>query len=127
MDQAQLNQFKQLLLKQQAEVEQELATVAKPDTGDHVPGDYAAKFPNFGEENYLDAGSDSPDEVQAYEVNLAVTRELENHLVKIKAALERIANGTYGNDIHTGEAIALERLQANPAAEIAIPPTSQTH
>lgn len=120
MDQAQLSEFKQLLQDQRSDVEQLLESVANPDTADQVPGDYAAKFPNYGDDNYLDAGSDSPDEVQTYQENLALTSDLETHLEKINAALQRIEDGTYGKDITTGEEISLERLRANPAAETAI-------
>lgn len=120
MEHAQLQEFKTQLLELKAEIEKELAAVSEPDAGDHEPGSYRAKFPNFGEDNYLDAGSDSPDEVQEYELNLSVTPQLESHLQKVNAALERIENGTYGKDINTGEPISVERLRANPAAETAI-------
>lgn len=120
MKQELLDEFKEHLLKEKVGVEQELAMVANPDVGDHVPGNYDAKFPNYGEENYLDPDSDSPDEVQAYEVNLAVKNDLEKRLNSINSALERIANGTYGKDLQTGADISVERLRANPEAETAI-------
>lgn len=122
MEQSDLQEFKKQLLDLKAEIEKELAGVSDPDVGDHEPGSYRAKFPNFGEENYLDAGSDSADEVEAYEVNLSVTPQIEAHLQKVNAALERIENGTYGKDVNTGEDISVERLRANPAAETAIKP-----
>ncbi len=121
MEQSQLAEFKTLIEQRIAELKDELSTVANPDTGDHVPGEYAAKFENFGDDNSLDEGSDSPDEVENYEVNLAVTGELERELLRYQAALQRIADGTYGKDLHTGEPISMERLRANPAAETAIP------
>lgn len=121
MDQTALVEFEQLVQQRIKEIKEELAVVAQPDTGDHMPGEYAAKFENFGDENSLDAASDSPDEVENYEVNLAVTSELERELERYQAALVRIKNGTYGKDVHTGEDIAIERLRANPAAETAIP------
>lgn len=120
MDQTLLVEFEQHLQKRIKELKEELAVVAQPDTGDHIPGEYAAKFENFGDENSLDAASDSPDEVENYEVNLAVTSDLERELNRYQAALERLKQGTYGKDIHTGEDIAVERLRANPAAETAI-------
>lgn len=122
MDQTTLQELKTKLLQQQAELEAELGLVADKDLAGRVPGEYTPKFPNFGDDNPGDAGSDSPDEVQAFEVNLAVTKDLEEHLVKVKAALERMAKGTYGKDIHTGQDISLERLRANPAAETNVPP-----
>lgn len=111
---------KQELLAQQAELKELLSTVAAPDTGDHVPGEYAAKFENYGDDNPGDAGSDSPDEVQNYEQNLAVTGEVAEHLAMVEAALERIEAGTYGVDVESGAEISEERLKANPAAETAI-------
>lgn len=127
MDTTILNELKQALLQQKAEVEQELAVISDPDRQDHVPGEYAAKFPNYGDDNPDDPGSDSPSEVESYQVNLAVTGELEQHLQKINSALARLAAGTYGKDIHTGADIAIERLRANPAAETALPPTPTKH
>lgn len=121
MDQNLLQEFEDRINQRIIEIKQELATVATPDTGDHVPGEYAAKFENFGDENTLEPDSDSPDEVENFEINLAVTGELERELKRYEAALARIKDGTYGKDIHTGDAIALERLRANPAAETAIP------
>lgn len=121
MDKALVQEFEQRIQQRIKEIKEELATVAAPDTGDHVPGEYAAKFENFGDENALEPDSDSPDEVENYEINIAVTGELERELKRYEAALERIKAGTYGKDIHTGVDIALERLRANPAAETAIP------
>lgn len=120
MDQALLQEFEQRIQQRIVQIKEELGTVATPDVGDHVPGEYAAKFENFGDENALEPDSDSPDEVENYEVNLAVTGELERELKRYEAALARIKAGTYGKDIHTGEAIALDRLRANPAAETVI-------
>jgi len=120
MDKALLQEFEHRLQQRITEIKEELSTVAKPDKGDHVPGEYAAKFENFGDENSLEPDSDSPDEVENYEVNLAVTGELERELKRYEAALERIKAGTYGKDIQTGAEIALDRLRANPAAETAI-------
>ncbi|MFA5995152.1 MAG: hypothetical protein WCW27_01445 [Patescibacteria group bacterium] len=117
MDKKILDELKQALLKEQTELNEELAMVANPDVGEHVPGDYAAKFPNYGDDNPADPGSDSPDEVQDYAVNLSVTAQLQQRLTSVKAALERMKSGTYGKDKNTGQDIPLARLQANPAAE----------
>ncbi len=121
MDSNLITEFEQRIQKRLREIKEELAMVASPDVGDHVPGEYAAKFENFGDENYLDPDSDSPDEVVNYETNLAVTGELEKELHRYEAALQRLRDGSYGRDINTGEAIALDRLRADPAAETAIP------
>lgn len=121
MDQQLLTEFKEALLQRRTQIQEELGTVATPDTGDHVPGAYAPRFENFSDDNAsLKADSGSPDEVETYEVNVAVTNELERELLKVEAALQRIAAGTYGKDIITGADIAIERLRVNPAAETAI-------
>lgn len=120
MDQNQINEFRSIIEQRIQELKEELGMVANPDVGDHVPGEYAAKFENFGDENSLEPDSDSPDEVANYEVNLSVKNELEPELHRYQAALQRIENGTYGKDIDTGAEISLERLRANPAAETAL-------
>ncbi len=49
------------------------------------------------------------------------TRDRERKvLVKIDEALERINNGTYGYCEHTGEPIAVERLEARPIATLSL-------
>ena len=54
----------------------------------------------------------------------AVIRELQNRdnvsLIKIKAALQRIANGTYGFCARCDEEIALRRLEARPTAAFCV-------
>lgn len=116
-----LKEFEGLLHQRIAKIKEELTFVATPDVGDHVPGEYAAKFENFGDESPQEPDSDSPDEVVNYEVNVAITGELERELKRCEAALQRIREGTYGRDIHTGEEISFDRLRVDPAAETAIP------
>lgn len=49
------------------------------------------------------------------------TRDRERKLImKIEAALERIADGTYGYCEETGEPIALRRLEARPVATLGL-------
>ena len=49
------------------------------------------------------------------------TRERERKLInKIKAALKRIEDGTYGYCEETGEPISLKRLQARPVATLSL-------
>ena len=120
MDQTFIEERKQQLLEVKAELEKDLSAVAEPDAGDHVIGDFAAKYPNYGEDNYLDSGSDTPDEIQEFQVNLSVTEKIEGHLKQVKEALKRIEDGTYGKDLKTGEAISEDRLRVNPSATTAI-------
>ena len=49
------------------------------------------------------------------------TRDRERKLInKIKAALKRIEDGTYGYCEETGEPISLKRLQARPVATLSL-------
>lgn len=66
--------------------------------------------------------ADEPDEnlvadkIEEYEDNAAILNTLEGRYQELKAALERIKNGTYGICTVGGEEIDLERLEANPSA-----------
>ncbi|MEN9852315.1 MAG: hypothetical protein RI996_258 [Candidatus Parcubacteria bacterium] len=46
----------------------------------------------------------------------AVLDQLENRLMDVERALDKISAGTYGTCEVSGEPIELERLEANPAA-----------
>ncbi|HEX7222641.1 MAG TPA: TraR/DksA C4-type zinc finger protein [Candidatus Limnocylindrales bacterium] len=48
--------------------------------------------------------------------DLALREKNEQHLADVVAALERIADGTYGACVRCGAAIAAERLEALPWA-----------
>ena len=69
---------------------------------------------------------DFPDEMDtaSSEVNLQFTgrlREREQGLIsKIDAALEKIAEGSYGECMSCGEDIGVARLKARPVAELCI-------
>lgn len=56
------------------------------------------------------------DRMADYEVGVALLTKLEERLLKVKNALGRIKDGTYGVDVETGEPIKHERLEADPAA-----------
>jgi RNA polymerase-binding transcription factor DksA len=57
------------------------------------------------------------DTIEEFEENSAVLKELEIRFNEVKAALERIKEGTYGICEVSGEPIPIERLEANPAAK----------
>lgn len=60
------------------------------------------------------------DKMEEMEEQNAVQNQLENRLVDIKRALEKIETGTYGTCEVSGEAIEVTRLDANPAARTTI-------
>ena len=60
------------------------------------------------------------DAMQAQAMSLETGRRRRQQLLQIDAALERIANGEYGECRECGDAIQPGRLQADPAATLCI-------
>lgn len=60
--------------------------------------------------------NESADQIEEFENNTAILKELENRWNAVKDALSRIENGTYGICKVGGEEIDAERLEANPSA-----------
>jgi RNA polymerase-binding protein DksA len=103
-----LNQFKQKLIEEKNRIEMELKKIASQDSD----GDYKAEFEDYGRER-----EDNASEVENYTVNLGLTESLETELEKIKLALKKIENGTYGNCEKCNKEIPQKRLEAYPAAQ----------
>jgi DnaK suppressor protein len=57
----------------------------------------------------------------------AVAASLEARLEAIGRAEERLAAGTYGRSVRSGEAIPDERLEADPAAELTVDEAAVEH
>lgn len=93
--------FEQLLRDKKAQLEQEEKETSHEDEFDNA----SHYFPE-----------EEADQVEAHDVELSVGKTLENDIAEIDAALERIANGTYGTCEACGKAIEEARLEANPAA-----------
>ena len=103
-----LNELKEKLVTEKARLEGELGKFATKTS----EGDYKTNFPD-------DIGNEQGEnalEVEQYAGNLALEQSLEAQLKDVIDALERMEDGTYGVDEETGEEIAIERLQAYPAA-----------
>jgi DnaK suppressor protein len=71
------------------------------------------------------ADEDQPSSDQASDLTeLVYEEESEDEVNKMLAALERaearLATGTYGRSIKSGQAIPDERLEANPLAELTV-------
>jgi DnaK suppressor protein len=60
------------------------------------------------------------DALQSQAMAAAVERRREAELARIGAALERIEQGEYGECMSCGEAIALKRLELDPATPVCI-------
>jgi DnaK suppressor protein len=70
-----------------------------------------------------DEGVDISDPAQpltAQFENDAITANLRDRRAALDRAEQRLDNGTYGRSIRSGLAIAAERLEADPAAELTI-------
>jgi DnaK suppressor protein len=60
------------------------------------------------------------DALQSQAMAAAVERRREAELARIGAALERIEQGEYGECMSCGEAIALKRLELDPATPVCV-------
>lgn len=120
MDQSTLNELKTRLEQKQAELERELAEIAekKPaGAAGAATGGYEARYPQFEGESAGQVDEDAEaDESEEYTNRLAVEYALEKDLAEIKAALERVAQGTYGVCVQCRAPIGIERLRAYPEA-----------
>lgn len=104
--------YKQKLLDEKVRLEKELASIGRinPDN----PADWEA--------TPVDAGSresdpnDRADQVEDYETNTAILKQLEIQLEDVNDALAKIESGKYGICEVSGHPIEEGRLNANPAA-----------
>jgi DnaK suppressor protein len=107
LDQQQLQDFKERLLAMQ----QELKDLAI--TGDAAAGTVELDQTRVGRLSRMDA-------LQGQAMSQATKRRRELELTKIAAALVRIENNEYGECVNCGQAIAIRRLQLNPAITLCI-------
>ncbi len=82
------------------------------------PNDWEANAPKDIEDDADD--NLTADNIEAYESNSAILKQLEIRFNEIKAALDRISKGTYGVCQKCGKNIEEKRLVANPAATTCI-------
>ncbi len=107
MNQDFIKKMEQALLDMQHKLEDELGGIAHK-VG-RTAADFDAEFPNYGDKEDENAA-----EVATFTDNLAVEQTLEDTLEDVKAALERIAKGTYGFCRYCNKEIDTRRLQARP-------------
>lgn len=109
------SKYQQALEAERDRLEADLGKIAFRD--DENPTDWV---PKREDHNISDGESvesfELAEEIESYENATAIVRELEDRLNEVLAALDRIANGTYGVDEVDGSQISTERLDANPAA-----------
>jgi len=103
--------YKARLEEEKAKLEEELSTVGRRNPSN--PDDWEATPQETGQEA---DPNDRGDVMEHFSENAAILTDLENRYNDVKAALERIAAGTYGTCEEGGEPIETERLDADPAA-----------
>lgn len=94
---------RELLAAERDRIERALARLAPEDSGE--PAD------EFDPAN-------SASELYQDELNEGLADDLREQLAAVERAMERLAAGTYGVSIESGETIPDERLEALPAAEL---------
>jgi len=108
---AELEEFRQLLLKKRAEAAEDVESLrAQIEDAREQDSDSAYSF------HMADAGTDAMEREKLY---LMVSRQ-QKYIGYLDRALERIDSGTYGVCKVTGKPIQRERLLAVPHTEISI-------
>lgn len=98
---------RQLLTAERKRIERELAELVHADEGE------AAEAEEF------DAANLAPELLQD-ELDASRTESLQKQLAALERAEQRLAAGTYGLSIESGEPIPDERLEAVPTAELTV-------
>lgn len=113
-----INHLKSRLEEELTLVEKELNDVGRKNPSNNK--DWEAEPADFDTDTAEE--SELADKLEEYEENNAVLNDLEERYNDIKAALDKIAGGTYGVCEVCGQPIEADRLGANPAAR-----TCKTH
>lgn len=106
-------ELKEALLKEKANLENDLGKIAKPVN--RIAGDYETAFEDIGTDR-----EDNASEVEQYTDDLPVEITLEKKLRDVLEALKEMDEGTYGICKNCNQEISLERLKANPSARTCI-------
>lgn len=109
MDASFLKEQKKKLLEEKAKLEEELKFVSTKSGSDYAP-----KFENMGDDE-----DDNAAEVQVFEQNLAIEKDLSGILKRVDAAINRIEAGQYGR-CAGGDEIEINRLRVIPWADTCI-------
>lgn len=112
LDTATIAKLKEKLLEEKARLEGELSRFAD-STG--TPGNYETRIEDMGTDP-----DENASEVEEYVDNLGLEKNLEAQLKDVSDALAKMEAGTYGVCETTGKEIALDRLEAYPAARTAL-------
>jgi DnaK suppressor protein len=97
---------KELLAGERAQVEQEIAKLE-------------AEGPEEGDER-VEPGDLNSESLYQDELDAGRTQDLKDRLAAIERAEARLADGTYGLSVQSGNPIPDERLEAVPTAELTV-------
>jgi len=111
-----ITHFKEKLENELAKLEGELKTVGHINPSN--PSDWVAT-PDAIDTMAADR-NEVADQIESYEENTGILKQLEIQLNDVKTSLEKIKDGTYGKCEVCGETIPEERLEANPSARTCI-------
>lgn len=113
INEEQLAHFKQVLTEEKTRLESDLSNVGIKNP--NIAGDWSPVVDEAIDVSTADK-NELADKFEDLEENSAISGTLETQLKDVTDALARIENGTYGVDEKTGEAIPVDRLEANPSA-----------
>lgn len=113
LDQKSLEEIKNSLLKQKAELLKDLASFSRED--DHEADDRSVTFPEYG-----DKPDENAQEISDYSTNIVAQKVLEKSLEDVEKALKRIDSGDYGICKYCHNPINAKRLLARPTASSCI-------
>jgi DnaK suppressor protein len=111
MEKEKIEYFEKKLLDEKETLEKELSTVGRinpdnPKDWEAVPADTERDTDPL----------DKADNIEEFENNTAILKQLETQLLDVNDALKRIEQGTYGVCEISRDPISEERLEANPSA-----------
>lgn len=106
-----IEDLKKQLVTEKEHLEEQLKSLGKENPEN--PADWDANAADIERDMDRNVQADKHEE---YGERSATLSELEVRHANVAKALERIEQGTYGFDEETGDPIAKERLEANPAA-----------
>lgn len=106
-----ITHFQQKLSSEKSLLEEQLSEIARFNTDteswEAIPD---ADLMQESDDN------DAADRFEDFEERTSMVRTLQERLIDIKDALEKMEQGTYGVCEVSGEPIEMDRLEANPAA-----------
>ncbi|MEK7579646.1 MAG: TraR/DksA C4-type zinc finger protein [Patescibacteria group bacterium] len=113
MEQEQLEQLKNGLLKEKERIEKELSEIGQKNPKSE--GNFDIRFPQYGHSK-----DENAQEVTEFEKNKILEANLEQRLADINETLKKIEKGEYGICENCSEEIEEPRLKAMPTAALCL-------